>query len=94
MGPIEDPTAFLWMVRPRVNLFEIKNEETTAIEAEVHWGPRFGNGDDLWISDKCNVDNNNGCIPESFEFDVKDLCGNDVEDWLVKEYEVFSVLIK
>ena len=58
-----DPNAFLWCVRPKVKIFELKSSEKDGKQAMWNYqgyGPLYGRGNDLWITDKCNNNNTSG----------------------------------
>ena len=92
-GKADDPTAFLWIVRPIVKVYGLTDEYSngeSALWNSPYFGPKFGRGEDLWVGGS-----HNGCHPTTFEFDATELTGStDVDDFYsfdVKEYEVFSV---
>ena len=43
---VDDPTAFLWMVRPKVKAFDFENieEDCVGLYVSKHYGPMFGSG--------------------------------------------------
>ena len=85
---ITDPTAFLFSVRPRVKQFPFKEDMKdgqSALYVNRNYGPAFGKGSDIFISENCGV---NSC---SFEFDAEVLCGTNNDYFRVKEYEIFSI---
>ena len=102
---IDDKNAFLWVVRPTVEIFGFKDKERYQTGKDALWnyegyGPIFGSGNDIWISDACNCGQSNGVNPDLFDFDPDKLCGgksvyNDCQrHWcVIKEYEVFEVKV-
>ena len=102
---IADKNAFLYVIRPTTDSFGFKDNEKAKTGKDALWnyegyGPIFGSGNDIWISDACNYGQSNGVNPDTFDFDSDILCGgksvyNDCKrHWcVVKEYEVFSVRI-
>ena len=70
---IDDPNAFLWMIRPKIKLYPCLETPTSAViwtggckGSCALWiypgyGPIFGRGADIWIKDNCNAGGDNGC---------------------------------
>ena len=73
-----------------------------AIYDNSNFGPTFGCGHDIFLSDKCHQNNNNRCnIPCSFvnekykngQKSYMDFCGaKNGYNFRVTEYEVFQVI--
>ena len=99
-GQTVDDTAFLWMIRPKAKIFEFKFKEKKSYKKIALWnnewfGPKYGNGEDLWVGDCLK---NNGCYSSAFKFDPHEICGgkkqgseHSIYSFEVKDYEVFSV---
>lgn len=89
--PETDPNVFLFVIRPNVKLFTLKDKSgENAICSYDNYGPTFGYGTDLYVLDRCNVED--GYVtPHTFEFTEDELCGG--ETFFVTEYEVFGVNI-
>ena len=102
----DDEKAFLYVIRPTQQIFELKEGERKG--KEITWkfsdyGPIIGRGADIWICNECHLDKNRrntGCQNNentSFDFDPKVLCGVeknghfDDSQFVVTEYEVFHL---
>ena len=99
---ITDPNAFLFSIKPKIKVFRLKQEENDGDEALANyqtWGPIFGKGNDIIISDKCDDVKNayrTGCKSVSFGFKADEFCGAEIDGlqethFVVKDYEVFSI---
>eukprot|EP00487_Bulimina_marginata_P006768 TRINITY_DN26721_c0_g1_i1.p1 TRINITY_DN26721_c0_g1~~TRINITY_DN26721_c0_g1_i1.p1 ORF type:complete len:118 (-),score=20.64 TRINITY_DN26721_c0_g1_i1:37-390(-) len=95
----DDVNAFLYTIRPTMKSIyfaeEHKNGEQ-AIWNDARFGPVFGEGNDLWICDQCDVILNSGTNPTSFDFVSTEMCGGgnnaqSVAYCKITEYEVFGV---
>ena len=102
-GEVIDANAFIFSIRPTLKAYGFAADRGKCDTAYWYYnekfGPIFGNGSDIWITDECNKDKDNGCNSVSFEFDAKVLAGcNSNEDdnanyaiFDVTDYEVFAV---
>ena len=105
----DDPNAFLFSIRPSVKAYGLTEEHKNGdqvIWSYPGYGPSFGGGSDMWVSDKCNqmvIDGaqpNNGTSPISFNFKPGDLCGGtrtqgqNIHFCVVNDYEVFQISFK
>lgn len=103
---ITDANAFLFMIRPKIKTFHLKDAQKNGYRAlwmYPSFGPVFGKGADIWIKDKCNASSANGCLSNfhsSFEFDAKEIsgCTSPPESdgrlrFKITDYEVFSVIL-
>ena len=97
---VEDPTAFLFGIRPQVIYipFKDKEEDSRAILMADEMGPMFGGGVDIALENKCNT-SRNWASSSTFEFNFIEIAGGDdggggVSEWIAKDYEVFEILIK
>ena len=103
-GRRTDQNAFVFLIRPKVKIYEFKSDkkdgEGAIWNAGRHYGPIFGSGGDIWIVDKCNVSTGNGChnkFHASFDFDPEELSGAKLnETWQeysfkVMDYETFAI---
>merc|ERR1712013_518442 len=102
---ITDPETFLFCIRPRVEAFGFRRAEKKGEQALWNYqgyGPLFGRGNDVWITDKCNESRDSGYgSAQSFkctgtEFGASDEMVNQYGQCYctVDEYEVFSVNVQ
>ena len=90
----------LFTLRPNAKLFGINEDSNfTDIVGTIwrypFWGPLFGDGHDFWICNKCNETKNSGCRAHTFNITEKEFCGYEIgNDFIVKDYEVFSITIE
>ena len=57
----------------------------------INYGPTFGAGHDLHIADQCKNSNNSCCNPSTYnEVKVNELSGE--KNFMVENYEVYSVI--
>ena len=91
----KDPNAFLFSIQPTLKSFGLKQGHENrdgAIWCYPEWGPLFGNGNDIWICNRCDAIKGSGCSSISYEIKPVSFCG--FEGWnnfIVKDYEVFSI---
>ena len=73
MKLIQDPTAFLFGIRPKVTYIPFKKgtENGTALRIVEDMGPMFGDGADMGIEDDCNTTQENWACSYTFEFDTE-----------------------
>merc|ERR1712154_156141 len=93
---IDDPFAFLYVVRPKVKVFGLREKEKKGISAMWNlsdYGPVYGKGCDIYIQDKCNTATNNGTHSLSFNWSGNELSGGKKvgkeQHCRVIDYEVF-----
>ena len=92
-----DSNAFLFQLKPNMNIFHQKSNNNHSICARNTSICVFGDGDDLNISDACNKNKNSYTYPYSFEFNTgyQLVGGNDESSKLiyfnVVDVEVFQV---
>ena len=99
---ITDPTAFIYLIRPSTKVYKLREdrkEGKCAMLSDGDWGPEYGSGEDIWISDGCNVYDDSGCNsnPRTFDIDAKELIGpnksstNFHYQCKVIDYEVYGI---
>tara|TARA_B110001454_G_C12710780_1_gene430649 strand:+ start:217 stop:963 length:747 start_codon:yes stop_codon:yes gene_type:complete len=97
-----DPTAFLWCVRPQMKIFELNRSQQVGEQAMWNYegyGPLYGKGNDLWITNKCNENKSSGYgSGQSFnctgkDYGAKDKMLNTYNQCycVIREYEVFKI---
>ena len=101
-GSVPDPDAFLFMIRPSVELFECRKtyKNSGMIYGGSSQGPVFGEGWDiyLWYGEATQTHGGGG-IPKSFAYKSSKLFGGPHmkesmnSHFEVLDYEVFSVTI-
>ena len=100
---IADPTAFIYLIRPKCKAYKLKEENKAGQEAMMSdgvYGPEYGAGNDIWISDECNTTYDNGCngSPQTFDIDPQELIGQQGHSQYhyqcyIVDYEVFSIQV-
>ena len=69
-----------------------KQNNPQSIYDHYNYGPTFGSGHDLHISDQCKANNGSYCSPTTYnEAKVIDLSGE--RNFVVENYEVYSVIL-
>ena len=97
-----DSTAFLWCVRPQMKFFGFKKSELVGVQAMWNYegyGPLYGRGNDLWITNRCHENNNSGYgSGQSFnckgqDYGAKEEMLNQHRQCycIIREYEVFKI---
>ena len=104
-GRVTDPNAFLFQIRPILKIYPFKEDKkkegrNATWSLDNSYGPIFGGGTDMWISDNCNEGQANACCNSkdcSFKFDAKELSGAHTHSaayecyFSIIDYEVFSI---
>ena len=75
-----DWNAFLFVIRPNCKCFELKEEHKNSdykevIYSDITYGPVFGEGCDIFITDRCHENKFNGGVPSSFTHTKQELYG-------------------
>lgn len=93
---VEDPTAFLFGIRPKIKYIPFKQDKTTdtAIWISSNRGPMFGGGADIGISNRCHISREGGwACSHTFDYKTMDIVGDRLF-FKIKEYEVFSISVE
>eukprot|EP01084_Bolivina_argentea_P173852 301158_1 len=95
---LTDPNAFLFVLRPTVKCFSLSSKERNGenvLWCDNRYGPTFGKGCDLFVSDGCYWNSRSCVFPRSFQFSPYELCGgygNGQEtQFSIADYEVFQI---
>lgn len=103
---VTDPKTFVWCVRPRVEAFGFRESENDGEQAMWNYpgyGPLYGRGNDVWVTDKCDDDGKQSgygsgqsfaCKGKAFGATDRMLNGYEQCYCNVVEYEVFSVELR
>ena len=87
---VTDEKAFLFSLDLKKCFKKQKNPQS--IFDHYNYGPTFGSGHDLYITDQCKVTNGNTCNPVTYnEAKAIDLSGE--QNFVVENYEVYSVIL-
>mmetsp|Transcript_72904 Transcript_72904/g.116286 ORF Transcript_72904/g.116286 Transcript_72904/m.116286 type:complete len:245 (-) Transcript_72904:56-790(-) len=94
---IADPNSFMYQIRPQPKLCALKAEHKYSarmIQSSNRFGPVMGchpqKGHDFCIFDKCDTSESLG-FASSYQGTSNERYGDEM--WLVKDYEVFSVVL-
>jgi len=99
-----DPSAFLWCVRPQIKFFGFKKSERVGQQAMWNYegyGPLYGKGNDLWITNKCNENKNSGygsgqtfkCKGQDYGAKEEMLNLHNQCYCVIREYEVLKIYL-
>lgn len=102
MSKRRDLNAFLFAIRPFVKCYELiegPGKGGEAVYGYRNYGPIFGRGEDIFISDRCHKYTDKSALGngQTFEIKVKDFYPNhdgSYKYFSVKEYEIFKLVLK
>ena len=86
---VNDDNAFLFSLDSK-KCFK-KKDKPSSLYDHYNYGPTFGEGHDLYISNECKIKKDNYCsCPNTYNgVNAKDLAGEN--NFIVENYEVYSV---
>jgi len=83
-------TSFLFQLRPNFGQYKIKIEHCAAYH-HIHYGPTFGGGHDLMVSDLAMNNSDSDITPNSYDVLQSNLNGG-VRKFQVRDYVVFEAI--
>lgn len=101
---ITDPTAFLFVIRPQIKIYPLKESENEGYQAMWNrrgYGPIYGKPQDIFIGDSEAAKYNriSWSLSKLYQFDPVEMCGGTKNKrgcvkFKLIDYEVFSIDIK